>query len=117
MMDWLYPLPIFWMTVIVVIGIAVVCVLIYLIVFAFAGRGWTPAFKAMSPVLLTPLAVVFGLIIETAPAGAAEAVSSALRAAFHIPCWNVRAIAIGVIASTARFAMNRSSTSTNPAIR
>src|SRR5262249_36012325 len=63
MMDWLYPLPIFWMTAIVVIGIGVVCVLIYVIVFAFGARGWTPAFKAMSPVLLTPLAVVFGLIV------------------------------------------------------
>src|SRR5215813_1201430 len=63
MMDWLYPLPIFWMTAIVVIGIAVVCVLVYAIVFAFAGRGWTPTFKATSPVLLTPLAVVFGLIV------------------------------------------------------
>jgi hypothetical protein len=63
MMDWLYPLPVFWMTAIVVVGIGVVCVLIYVVVFALAGRGWTPAFKGMSPVLLTPLAVVFGLIV------------------------------------------------------
>jgi hypothetical protein len=63
MMDWLYPLPIIWMTAIVVIGIAVVCVLIYVVVFALTVRGWTPAFKGMSPVLLTPLAVVFGLIV------------------------------------------------------
>ena len=63
MMDWLYPLPIFWMTAIVVAGVGVISVLIYVVVFALAARGWTPAFKAMSPVMLTPLAVVFGLIV------------------------------------------------------
>lgn len=63
MMDWLYPLPIVWMTVVVLVGIGAVTVLIYVIVLGLAARGWAPAFKATSPVLLTPLAVVFGLIV------------------------------------------------------
>ena len=63
MMDWLYALPVIWMTAIVVIGIGAVSVLIYVVVLRFAERGWTPAFKAISPVMLTPLAVVFGLIV------------------------------------------------------
>ena len=40
-MDWLTPLPIFWMTIVVLIGIGVVTVLIYAIVLRLAARGWT----------------------------------------------------------------------------
>jgi hypothetical protein len=63
MMDWFNQLPVVWMSLIVVAGIGVVTALIYVVVLALAARGWTPAFKAVSPVMLTPLAVVFGLIV------------------------------------------------------
>lgn len=63
MMDWLYQLLVIWMAVVVVIGIGTATVVIHVVVRALAARGWTPAFKAVSPVMLTPLAVVFGLIV------------------------------------------------------
>ncbi len=63
MMDWFNQLPVVWMSLIVVAGIGVVTALIYVVVLALAARGWAPAFKAVSPVMLTPLAVVFGLIV------------------------------------------------------
>ena len=51
------------MTLIVVAGLAVVSVLTYGAVLALATGARAPAMKAMSPVMLTPLAVVFGLIV------------------------------------------------------
>ena len=63
MMDWLYQLPVVWMAVVVFAGIGVVTAAIYFAVLALAARGWTSAFKAVSPVMLTPLAVIFGLIV------------------------------------------------------
>ena len=62
-MDWLYHLPVVWMAVVVVAGIGVASAVIYWTVLSLAARGWTPAFKAVSPVMLTPLAVIFGLIV------------------------------------------------------
>src|SRR2546426_10563843 len=63
MMYWLHQLPVVWMALVVFAGIAVATALIYWAVLALAASGRTPAFKAMSPVMLTPLAVVFGLIV------------------------------------------------------
>jgi hypothetical protein len=63
MMDWFAQLPVVWMAVVVVFGIGAVTALIHVAVRTLAARGWTPAFKAISPVMLTPLAVVFGLIV------------------------------------------------------
>jgi hypothetical protein len=51
------------MALVVFAGIAVGTAVIYWAVLALAARGRMPAFKAMSPVMLTPLAVVFGLIV------------------------------------------------------
>ena len=62
-MDWFHQLPVVWMAVVVFAGIGVVTAGIYCVVLALAARGWTPAFKAVSPVMLTPLAVIFGLIV------------------------------------------------------
>jgi hypothetical protein len=63
MMNAFYDLPVVWMTVVVLGGFAVVDVLIHRIVFALATGKRALAFKAISPVMLTPLAVVFGLIV------------------------------------------------------
>ncbi len=62
-MDWFHQLPVAWMAVVVFAGIGVVTAGIYFAVQALAAHGWTPAFKAVSPVTLTPLAVIFGLIV------------------------------------------------------
>src|SRR5260370_263856 len=76
-MYWLHQLPVVWMALVVFAGIAVATALIYWAVLALAARGWMPAFKAVSPVMLTPLAVVFGLIVGFL---AAQAWSDAERA-------------------------------------
>ena len=76
-MYWLHQLPVVWMALVVFAGIAVATALIYWAVLALAARGWMPAFKAVSSVMLTPLAVVFGLIVGFL---AAQAWSDAERA-------------------------------------
>ena len=63
MTDWLYHLPVVWMTLVVFGGTALVTGVIYGVVIALASGGRGRAFKAMSPVMLTPLAVVFGLLV------------------------------------------------------
>jgi hypothetical protein len=62
-MDLFYDLPVVWMTLIVFAVIAAVNVVIYRAVFALATGNRATAFKAVSPVMLTPLAVAFGLIV------------------------------------------------------
>ena len=63
MMDWFYQLPVVALTAVVAIGIGAATAVIHVVVGALAARGWMRAFKAVSPVILTPLAVVFGLIV------------------------------------------------------
>jgi hypothetical protein len=63
MSDWFYNLPVVWMALVVLLVTALVTAAIHVTVFALARGGRTPTFKSMSPVMLTPLAVVFGLII------------------------------------------------------
>src|SRR5258708_492546 len=77
MMYWLHQRPVVWMALVVFAGIAAATALIYWVVLALAARGRMPAFKAVSPVTLTPLAVVFGLIVGFL---AAQAWSDAERA-------------------------------------
>ena len=63
MMNLFYDLPVVWMTLIVFAAIAAVNVLIYIAVLALATGNRAIAFKAVSPVMLTPLAVAFGIIV------------------------------------------------------
>src|SRR4029453_296195 len=63
MADWLYHLPVVWMAVVVFAATFLVSGAIYAAVLALATGERARAFKAMSPVMLTPLAVVFGLIV------------------------------------------------------
>ena len=63
MPDWLYHLPVIWMSVVVIAGTALVAALVYGVAMAFAAHGRAPMLKAVSPVMLTPLAVLFGLIV------------------------------------------------------
>ena len=62
-MSWFYGLHVVWMSVVVLAAVAAGNGIIYCAVFALATPKRTIAFKLMSPVMLTPLAVVFGLII------------------------------------------------------
>lgn len=63
MADWVYHLPVVWMTVVVFAATLLISGAIYATVLALATGDRARAFKAMSPVMLTPLAVVFGLIV------------------------------------------------------
>ena len=63
MVDWLYHLPVVWMAVVVFAATLLISGVIYVAVLALATRERARAFKAMSPVMLTPLAVIFGLIV------------------------------------------------------
>ena len=61
--DWVYNLPVVWLTAVVFAATFAVSAVIYVVVLALARGPRASAFKAVSPVMLTPLAVVFGLII------------------------------------------------------
>jgi len=63
MIDWLYHLPVIWMAVVVFAATFLVSGAIYAGVMKLATGERARSFKAMSPVMLTPLAVVFGLIV------------------------------------------------------
>jgi uncharacterized membrane protein YeiB len=63
MPDWLYHLPVVRMGLVVCAGTALVAVAVYGAAIALAARGRAPMLKGISPVMLTPLAVLFGLIV------------------------------------------------------
>jgi Protein of unknown function (DUF4239) len=61
--DWLLNLPIPWMAVVIFAGIYVVTAAIYLIVIGLAVGDRARAFKALSPGMLPPLGIIFGLLV------------------------------------------------------
>jgi hypothetical protein len=63
MAEWFYHLPIVWMSLVVLVATGIVAALIYAAVMTLAIGERARAFKGISPVMLTPLAVVFGLIV------------------------------------------------------
>lgn len=63
MPEWLYHLPLGWMSLVVFAGTAVVTAAVYAVAIALRGRGLAPTLKAVSPSTLTPLAVIFALIV------------------------------------------------------
>lgn len=63
MTDWLCQLPVVWMALVVFTVTFLVTGVIYAAVLSLATGARARAFKAMSPVMLTPLAVVFGLLV------------------------------------------------------
>src|ERR1044071_3372637 len=63
MSDWLHALPVVWMA-LVVFGLTyVVAAAIYVAVVSLAARGYARSFKAVSPGMLPPLGIVFGLFV------------------------------------------------------
>jgi hypothetical protein len=63
MIEWLYHLPVVWMALVVFVATALVAMAIYVGVLALATGDRAQAFKAVLPAVLTPLAVVFGLLV------------------------------------------------------
>ena len=63
MSDWLHALPVVWMA-LVVFGLTyLVGAAIYAAVVSLAARGYARSFKAVSPGMLPPLGIVFGLFV------------------------------------------------------
>ena len=63
MSDWLHNLPIAWMALLVFVATYLVAGGIYGVVMALAGGERARTFKAMSPGMLPPLGIIFGLFV------------------------------------------------------
>ena len=63
MSDWLHALPVGWMAVVVLGGTYLAAAGIYSLVMAIAKGERARAFKAVSPGLLSPLGIIFGLFV------------------------------------------------------
>ena len=63
MSDWLHNLPLPWMAVVVFGATYLVAGSIHFVVGALAGGDRTRSFKAVSPGMLSPLGVLFGLFV------------------------------------------------------
>jgi hypothetical protein len=69
MSDWLHGLPVVWMAVVVFGATYLVAGVIYAAVNVLAAGERARAFKAISPGLLSPLGVLFGLLVIFTAAG------------------------------------------------
>ena len=63
MISWVHNLPIVWLIVVVCAGVAAITALIYLGVTRLAVSERGAAFKGVSPGMLPPMALVFGLLV------------------------------------------------------
>jgi hypothetical protein len=59
--DWLFALPLLWMTLVIFAAAYLVAAGVYLVVVGLAVNGLARVFKAFSPAMLTPLGVIFGV--------------------------------------------------------
>jgi H+/Cl- antiporter ClcA len=97
MSDWLLNLPVLWMGVLI-LGVIYVCTAgLYLLITVLAAGERARAFKAISPGMLPPLAVIFALLVGFLAAQvwndadrantAVNREASALRAAVLLARW------------------------------
>jgi len=63
MSDWLHDLPVAWMALVLFVATYLVAGGIYAVVMALARGERARAFKAMSPGMLPPLGIIFGLFV------------------------------------------------------
>jgi hypothetical protein len=63
MSNWLLNLPVAWMAVVVFIGAYLLAALVHWIVMKLAVDERARAFKALSPGMLPPLGIIFGLLV------------------------------------------------------
>jgi len=61
--DWIHALPLGWMALVVFGGTYLVTTAIYWVVMRLATEDRTRAFKGVSPGLLPPLGIIFGLLV------------------------------------------------------
>ena len=60
---WLLNLPVLWMAVVIFAGTYLFAALVYWIVMRLAVDDRAKAFKALSPGMLPPLGIIFGLLV------------------------------------------------------
>jgi hypothetical protein len=63
MNDWLHNLPVVWMALVIFGGTYLVAAAIYALVAKFAVGECARSFKAVSPAMLPPLCIIFGLFV------------------------------------------------------
>lgn len=63
MIDWLHDLPVFWMALVVFGGTYLTAGVIYWVVMALAVGERARAFKGISPGMLSPLGIIFALLV------------------------------------------------------
>lgn len=63
MSDWLLNLPVVWMAVVIFVGTYFVAALVHWVVMRLAVDERARAFKALSPGMLPPLGIIFGLLV------------------------------------------------------
>jgi hypothetical protein len=63
MADWLHELPVIWMAVVIFAGTYAMAAAIYGVVIGLAAGERARAFKAISPGMLPPLGIIFGLFV------------------------------------------------------
>ena len=63
MNDWLFALPVIWMAVIILVTVYATTAVIYVLIMTLATGERAPAFKAISAGILSPLAIVFALLV------------------------------------------------------
>ena len=61
--DWLFALPLLWMTLVIFAAAYLVAAGVYLVVVGLAVNGRARVFKAFSPEMLPLLGVIFGLLV------------------------------------------------------
>ena len=61
--DWLFGLPLLWMTLVIFAAVYLVAAAVYLVVVGLAVNDRARLFKAFSPEMLSPLGVIFGLLV------------------------------------------------------
>lgn len=83
MSDWIHALPTVWMAVVIFAATYLAATVIYLVVLALAVGDRARAFKAVSPGLLPPLGILFGLLVAFLAAQAWGDVDRAHTAVNH----------------------------------
>jgi hypothetical protein len=61
--DWLHSLPVGWLVVVVCAFVFVIAAAVYALVIGLAGGGRLDVFTGVSPGMLPPMALVFGLVV------------------------------------------------------
>src|SRR6516225_182846 len=61
--DWFLNLPILWMALVVIAGAYLIAACVYLVTVRLAVGDRARAFKALSPGMLPPLGIIFGLLV------------------------------------------------------